>query len=37
LTKLGVVGSETPYGPLRIAFPASLASRWMPGLFPEES
>jgi Fic family protein len=37
LTKLGVVGSETPYGPLRIAFPATLASRWMPGLFPEES
>ena len=36
LAKLGVVGSETPYGPLRLAFPASLASRWMPGLFPEE-
>jgi Fic family protein len=36
LVKFGVVGSETPYGPLRLAFPASLASRWMPGLFPEE-
>ena len=23
--------------PLRLAFPAKLASRWMPGLFPESS
>lgn len=23
--------------PLRLAFPASLASRWMPGLFPERA
>jgi hypothetical protein len=22
--------------PLRLAFPATLASRWMPGLFPEK-
>ena len=36
LTRQGVVSSDTPYGPLRIVFPATLASRWMPGLFPEE-
>jgi hypothetical protein len=22
--------------PLRLAFPAALATRWMPGLFPEK-
>jgi hypothetical protein len=22
--------------PLRLVFPATLASRWMPGLFPEK-
>lgn len=31
----GVVASESPRAPLRLAFPAALASRWMPGLFPE--
>jgi len=31
-----VVASSTPKGPLRIAFPAKLASRWMPGLFPDQ-
>ena len=35
LTKQGVVASETPYGPLCIVFRASLAPRWMPGLFPK--
>jgi Fic family protein len=30
-----VLLSEGPRAPLRLAFPASLASRWMPGLFPE--
>ena len=33
----GVVTSEGPRTPLRLAFPASLAPRWMPGLFPEQS
>lgn len=28
--------SESPRAPLRLAFPAALASRWMPGLFPEK-
>ena len=31
----GVLASESPRAPLHIAFPAALASRWMPGLFPE--
>ena len=32
----GVVRSESPRAPLRLAFPATLASRWLPGLFPEK-
>lgn len=36
LTKRGVLTAETTRSPLRIAFPAALASRWMPGLFPEQ-
>jgi Fic family protein len=32
-----VLVSESPRAPLRLAFPAALASRWMPGLFPETS
>jgi len=31
----GVVTSESSKTPLHITFPAKLASRWMPGLFPE--
>ena len=31
-----VVTSETRKAPLRIHFPAKLAPRWMPGLFPEQ-
>jgi hypothetical protein len=30
-----VLSSDSPRFPLRLAFPAALASRWMPGLFPE--
>jgi Fic family protein len=30
----GVVTSESTRAPLRLAFPAALTSRWMPGLFP---
>lgn len=37
LAKAGVVVSEGPRAPLRLAFPAALASRWMPGLFPEKA
>jgi Fic family protein len=36
LIRRDVVVSENPYGPLRLAFPAALASRWMPGLFPDK-
>lgn len=36
LTERGVLASETPRGPLALAFPAALAHRWMPGLFPEK-
>jgi Fic family protein len=31
-----VLTSESARAPLRLAFPATLASRWMPGLFPEQ-
>jgi Fic family protein len=31
-----VLTSDGPRAPLRLAFPAMLASRWMPGLFPEK-
>jgi Fic family protein len=37
LTQRRVLTSETPRSPLHIAFPAELAGRWMPGLFPEKS
>jgi Fic family protein len=33
----GVVTSESTRAPLRLAFPATLAARWMPGLFPERA
>ena len=29
--------SDSPRAPLRLAFPAVLASHWMPGLFPESA
>ena len=32
-----VLTSTSTRAPLRLAFPAALASRWMPGLFPEQS
>jgi Fic family protein len=31
-----VLASDSPRAPLRLAFPATLAPRWMPGLFPEK-
>jgi len=36
LLERGVLVSESSRAPLRMAFPATLASRWMPGLFPEK-
>jgi Fic family protein len=35
LIERGVLFSESSRAPLHLAFPAALASRWMPGLFPE--
>ncbi len=37
LAERGVLVSDTPRSALHIAFPAKLASRWMPGLFPERT
>jgi Fic family protein len=31
----GAVTSDSTRAPLKLAFPASLAGRWMPGLFPD--
>ena len=36
LIKEGVMFSKSPRAPLQLAFPARLASRWMPNLFPEK-
>lgn len=37
LSKYGVIVSESSRAPLRLAFPATLAARWLPGLFPEKA
>jgi Fic family protein len=36
LTDRGVLVSDGPRASLRLALPAALALRWMPGLFPEQ-
>jgi Fic family protein len=36
LVDRGVLVAESTRAPLRLAFPAQLASRWMPGLFPDK-
>lgn len=36
LTSTGVIASETTRSPFRLAFPVSLASRFLPGLFPDQ-
>ena len=33
----GVLTADSSRAALRLAFPAALAARWMPGLFPEQS
>ncbi len=35
LMKKGVLVADSSRAPLHLAFPATLASRWMPGLFPD--
>ena len=37
LIERGVLVSDSTRAPLRLAFPATLAARWMPGLFPEKT
>ncbi len=37
LLECGVLRSDNTRAPLHLAFPATLASRWMPGLFPERA
>ena len=37
LVERGVLVSDSSRAPLRMVFPAALASRWMPGLFPERT
>ena len=37
LLERGVLSSASSRAPLRLAFPATLATRWMPGLFPEKT
>ena len=37
LVEAGVLVSDSARAPLRLAFPATLAQRWMPGLFPEKA
>lgn len=36
LIERGVLNSASPRSPLMLSFPATLASRWMPGLFPDQ-
>jgi Fic family protein len=36
LMERGVLASDSSRSPIRLVFPAELASRWMPGLFPEK-
>jgi len=37
LLEQGILTSASTRAPLRLTFPAKLASRWMPGLFPEQT
>jgi len=37
LVDKGVLASDNSRAPLRLVFPAALAGRWMPGLFPEHA
>ncbi|MGV0035512.1 MAG: Fic family protein [Candidatus Azotimanducaceae bacterium WSBS_2022_MAG_OTU7] len=37
LLKAEVLTADNARAPLRLAFPASLAAHWMPGLFPEQN
>lgn len=36
LLEQGILSSDSPRSPLLLSFPATLASKWMPGLFPDK-
>lgn len=36
LLRQGVFVADSTRAPLRLAFPEALASRWVPGLFPDK-
>ena len=36
LSECGAIESSSSRAPIRLAFPARLAGRWLPGLFPEQ-
>lgn len=36
LTSEHIITSENTHAPIKLAFPAKLAARWLPGLFPEK-
>lgn len=37
LAEREVLASDSPHAPIRLALPAALAGRWLPGLFPEKA
>jgi Fic family protein len=37
LSEKEVLASDSSHAPIRLALPATLASRWMPGLFPDKA
>ena len=37
LLEVGALSSGSTRAPLKLAFPAKFAGRWMPGLFPERN
>jgi Fic family protein len=37
LAEKEVLASDSPHAAIRLALPAALASRWMPGLFPDKA
>ena len=37
LLEAGALSSPSTRAPLKLAFPAKFAGRWMPGLFPERT
>jgi hypothetical protein len=36
LVSMGLLVSESPLGPVRLAFPDSVVERWLPSLYPAQ-